>query len=92
MQTPNHNPLLKLIGAHDNAADDPAALGRGVLRLAHYAAAAQRLAEAEQNPQYEPMIDPEWRGLTLTDSAGHGRPATSPLARLGGSEATEGDR
>jgi hypothetical protein len=88
MQNPNQTPLLKLIGAHD---DDPAALGRGVLRLAHYAAAMERFAQAEAEAN-QVEIDPEWEGLNLTDSAGHGWPATSPLARLGGSEATEGDR
>lgn len=87
MQTPNDKPLLKLIRSDD----DPATLGRSVLRLAQLAAAQHRF-EAVAQQVTGGAVALEWRGLKLTDSADHGRPATSPLARLGGSGATEGDR
>lgn len=87
MSTPNDQPLLKLIRSDE----DPASLGRSILRLAHLAAAQHRF-EAVLSAQTGGAVAQEWRGLRLTDSADHGRPATSPLARLGGSEATEGDR
>ncbi|MEM9019497.1 MAG: hypothetical protein AAGC44_02940 [Planctomycetota bacterium] len=87
MTTPDDTPLLKLVGTDE----DPSSLGRAVLRLAHLAAAQHRQASAV-SPATGGAVAMEWRGLKLTDSAGHGRPAISPIARLGGSEATEGDR
>lgn len=87
MTTPTDQPLLKLIRTDE----EPATLGRSMLWLAQMAAAQHRL-DAAMGQSAGGAVAQEWRGLKLTDSAEHGRTATSPLARLGGSGATEGDR